>query len=317
MVPAKAASFRKPIWVAPAGAVRYWTLKPDVTGAPAGDQVSVVAAFYPLEYAATRVGGDAVSVTALTPPGVEPHDLELSAAQVAEIAAADLVLYIKGFQPAVDEAVEQQAADRAIDVSAGLTLLAGEEHSHEGETEEEHAAHADEGGTDPHVWLDPTNMAAIGSAIAERLSTLAPDRASDIEAAAGTFEQDMAALDGEYGAALATCASRELVVSHEAFGYLADAYDLSQVGISGLSPEAEPSPARMREVADLVSTNGITTIYYETLVDPKVAQTIADETGATTAVLDPLEGLAPDSTGDYASIMRDNLATLVAGQSCT
>jgi len=283
----------------------------------AADPVSVVAAFYPLEYAATRVGRDAVSVTALTPPGVEPHDLELSAAQVAEIAAADLVLYIKGFQPAVDEAVEQQAADRAIDLSAGLTLLAGEEHGHEGETEEEHAAHAGEGGTDPHVWLDPANMAAIGSAIAERLSGLAPDRATDIEAAAGTFEQDMAALDSEYTAALATCASRELVVSHEAFGYLADAYDLTQVGISGLSPEAEPSPARMREVAELVTANGITTIYYETLVDPKVAQTIADETGASTAVLDPLEGLAPDATGDYTSIMRANLATLVAGQSCT
>ena len=287
------------------------------SGAAVADPVSVVAAFYPLEYAATRVGADAVTVTPLTPPGVEPHDLELSAAQVAEIAAADVVLYIKGFQPAVDEAVEQQAADRAIDVSAGLTLLAGEEGDHEGETEEEHAAHADEGGNDPHVWLDPTNMAAIGAAIAERLSTLAPDRAADIEAAAGTFEQDMTALDGEYTAALATCASREMVVSHEAFGYLANAYDLTQVGISGLSPEAEPSPARMREVAELVTANDITTIYYETLVDPKVAQTIADETGATTAVLDPLEGLASDATGDYSSIMRDNLATLVAGQSCT
>lgn len=284
-------------------------------------QVSVIAAFYPLEYAATSVGGDAVTVTSLTPPGAEPHDVELSAAQVAEIAAADLVLYVKGFQPAVDEAVEQQAADRAIDVSAGLTLLAGEAHDHEGEehADEEHAdeEHADEGGTDPHVWLDPANMAAIGATIASRLAELAPEQAAAIESAAGTFDAEMGALDAEYAAALAECASRELVVSHEAFGYLADAYDLTQVGISGLSPEAEPSPARMREVADLVTANGITTIYYETLVDPSVAQTIADETGATTAVLDPLEGLTPDATGDYASIMRANLATLVAGQSCT
>ena len=290
-------------------------------GSAAPGQVSVVAAFYPLEYAARSVGGDAVAITSLTPPGAEPHDVELSAAQVAEIAAADLVLYVKGFQPAVDEAVEQQAPDRAIDVSAGLALLAGEDHGHadDGHADDGHAddEHADEGGTDPHVWLDPANMAAIGATIAERLATLAPEQAASIESAAGAFDAEMGALDAEYSAALADCTSRDMVVSHEAFGYLAEAYGLTQVGISGLSPEAEPSPARLREVADLVTANGITTIYYETLVDPSVAQTIADETGATTAVLDPLEGLAPDATGDYASIMRANLATLVAGQSCT
>ena len=270
-----------------------------------------MAAFYPLEYAAGQVGGDAVTVTSLTPPGVEPHDLELTAAQVAEIAAADLVLYIKGFQPAVDEAIAQQAADRAIDVSAGLTLLAGEAHS------EEEAASGEEGANDPHVWLDPANMAAIGTLVGERIVELSPDAATTVEGNSAAFAQAMNDLDARFAEGLAQCASRDLVVSHEAFGYLAAAYDLTQVGISGLSPEAEPSPARMREVADLVRANGVSTIYYETLVDPKVAQTIADETGAQTAVLDPLEGLVEGSTGDYSSVMADNLATLVAGQSCT
>jgi zinc transport system substrate-binding protein len=277
------------------------------TSSSGPDRPTVVAAFYPLAYAAQQVGADAVDVTSLTPAGVEPHDLELSAAQVAQIAEADLVLYVKGFQPAVDEAIAQQAADRAIDVSAGLTLLPGE--AHEGEESN--------GATDPHIWLDPANMAAIGTQVAGRLQALAPDLAPTIEANTSTFTDDMAAIDADYTHDLATCSSRELVVSHEAFGYLAAAYDLTQVGLSGLSPEAEPSPARMKEVADLVRADGITTIYYETLVDPKVAQTVADETGATTAVLDPIEGLAPDATGDYSSIMRQNLATLVAGQSCT
>lgn len=267
--------------------------------------VSVVAAFYPLEYAAGQVGGDAVSITSLTPPGVEPHDLELTAAQVAEIAAADLVLYVKGFQPAVDEAIAQQAADRAIDVTSGLTLLAGEAHSEE------------EGANDPHVWLDPANMAAIGTLIGERIAELSPDAAATVEGNSTAFAQAMNDLDARFVEGLAQCASRDLVVSHEAFGYLAEAYGLTQVGISGLSPEAEPSPARMREVADLVRANDVSTIYYETLVDPKVAQTIADETGAQTAVLDPLEGLVEGSTGDYSSVMADNLATLIAGQSCT
>ena len=281
------------------------------TTTPAG-AVSVVTAFYPLEYATAAVGGDSVSITSLTPPGVEPHDLELTAQQVAQIAEADLVVYVRGFQPAVDEAVDQQAADRALDVSAGLSLLAAEEHA--GETEAEHADHA---GTDPHVWLDPANMAVIGQAIGDRLEQISPESADAVRTSVGTFQQQMTDLDAEFSSALATCAIRDLVVSHEAFGYLADAYGLTQVGLSGLSPEAEPSPARLAEVADLVRRDGITTIYYETLVDPRIAQTIAGETGATTAVLDPLEGLAEGSDGDYASIMRANLAALVAGQSCS
>lgn len=274
--------------------------------------VSVVTAFYPLEYATAAVGGDGVSITSLTPPGVEPHDLELTAQQVAQIAEADLVVYVRGFQPAVDEAVDQQAADRALDVSAGLPLLAAEEHA--GETPAEHADHA---GTDPHVWLDPANMAVIGQAIGDRLEQITPESADAVRTSVATFQKQMTDLDAEFSSALAPCTIRDLVVSHEAFGYLADAYGFTQVGLSGLSPEAEPSPARLAEVADLVRRDGITTIYYETLVDPRIAQTIADETGATTAVLDPLEGLAEGSDGDYASIMRANLAALVAGQSCS
>lgn len=259
------------------------------------DTTSVVAAFYPLQYAAQAVGGDTVSVSTLTESGVEPHDLELTAAQVAEIAQAEVVLYIKGFQPAVDEAVAQQAGDRAIDVAAGLTRL----------------------GSDPHVWLAPSNMAAIGKLVADRLSQIDPGSAATLESNAQSLTAEMAALDSEYKSGLAVCRLTDLVVSHEAFAYLAAAYGLTQVGISGLSPEAEPSPARMKEVADLVRSKGITTIYYETLVDPKVAQTIADETGATAAVLDPLEGLAPNSASDYLSVMQQNLTTIEKGQGCT
>lgn len=256
---------------------------------------SVVAAFYPLQYVAESVGGDTVSVTSLTPSGVEPHDLELSAAQVAEIAQADVVLYVKGFQPAVDEAIAQQAPDRAIDVSAGLPLL----------------------GADPHVWLDPANMATIGTTVGERLAEIEPDAATTVAANSEKLSEAMTNLDSQFTTGLATCRSRELVVSHEAFGYLAEAYGLTQIGISGLSPESEPSPSRMRDVADAVRANGVTTIYYETLVDPKVAQTVADETGAKVAVLDPLEGLASGATGDYVSVMEANLATLIAGQGCS
>jgi zinc transport system substrate-binding protein len=285
---------------------------PATDSTASGDSPRIVAAFYPLQYAAQQVAGDAASVTTLTPPGVEPHDLELTAQQVAQIGEADLVLYVPGFQPAVDEAIAQQAPDQAVDVTAGLTLLAG--HDEAGITDPA----SDAGGpTDPHVWLDPANMASIGQTIATRLADIAPDGASAYEAQGKAFAADMTALGTDLSTSLATCAVHTMVVSHEAFGYLAAAAGLTQVGISGLSPEAEPSPARLREVSDIVAREGVTTIYYETLVDPKVAQTLADETGAAAAVLDPLEGLAPDATGDYTSVMRDNIATLRTGQGCT
>ena len=275
----------------------------------AGGTPTVVAAFAPLAAAASAVGGTAVDVATLTPPGAEPHDLELSATQVAQIAEADLVLYVKGFQPAVDEAVAQHAGDRAIDVSAGLTLRAADDH---GDAHGDEHSDADHGATDPHVWLDPRNMATIGSTIAERLASIAPQ--SDAAARAQAFSDAMTTLDADYRTALADCASRTMIVSHEAFGYLADAYGLEQVGIAGITPEAEPSPARLAAVADVVRSSGATTIYSETLMDPRIAQTLADEVGVQTAVLDPIEGIPAGST--YEQLMRSNLATLVAGQRC-
>lgn len=274
-----------------------------------GQPLNVVAAFYPLQYAAEQVGGNNVKVTSLTPPGVEPHDLELTPAQVAEIRNADAVLYIPGFQPAVDAAIEQQAPDKAIDVTKGTTLLAGAP-----ESGGANGAQAD--ATDPHIWLNPANMTTIGKNIETALANQDPSAAPALATGEQSLTSKMSALSDEFATGLKSCRTKDLVVSHEAFAYLAGAYGFTQVGISGLSPDAEPSPARVKEVSDIVKAKGVTTVYYETLVDPKVAETIARETGATAAVLDPLEGLAPGSSGDYESVMRTNLATLKQGQKC-
>lgn len=275
---------------------------------------NVVTAFYPIAYATEQVGGDAVAVTTLTQPGVEPHDLELTPSQVAAIQQADLVFYLPGFQPAVDTAVAQQAGNRAVNISAGITPLPAAGHSEDdghGHDEEGHSSN------DPHIWLNPANMATIGNTIATALESCDPADATAIAARAQSFGTKMTTLAADFTAGLANCQIKDMVVSHEAFGYLAQVVGLNQMGISGLSPEAEPTPARLSEVTKVVRANGITTIYYETLVDPKVARTIANETGAQTAVLDPLEGLAPGSSGDYESIMRENLATLKTGQVCS
>jgi zinc transport system substrate-binding protein len=281
-----------------------------------GDKLTVVAGFYPLAYAAQLVGGDAVDVVNLTPPGGEAHDLELGPQQVAAIGEADLILYIPGFQPALDEAIAQQAPERALDVTSALALLPAEDHADDGEEGHSDDERADgELAGDPHVWLNPLNMATIGAEIAARLSAL--NEGIDTTSGANELTQEMNALNDEWLAGTAQCRSRDLVVSHEAFGYLAQQYDFTQVGIAGLLPDAEPSPARIAEVADLVRARGITTIYYETLVDPRVAQTLAAETGATTAVLDPIEGLTEGSTGNYVTVMQANLAQVRTGQGCT
>jgi zinc transport system substrate-binding protein len=275
------------------------------------ERPTVVVGFYPLQFLVDSIAGDAVDVTLLAAPGVEPHDLELTPRQVVALNEANLVLTIPGFQPAIDDAIASLSAERVLDVTAGITLLTRqEEDEHEGEDE-----HADEhDGQDPHVWLDPNRMAQMSNVVAERLAQLA---GADFSAARDELKAALGELDSQWRAQTATCRSRDLVVSHEAFGYLAAAYGFTQRGISGLSPDSEPSPATLRRVTDFVRAEGITTIYYETLVNPAVAQTVARETGATTAVLDPLEGLAEGSDDDYLSIMRINLDTIVKGQGCT
>lgn len=283
--------------------------------AAAPGKVDVVAAFYPLQFVSEQVGGGHVAVTNLAKPGAEPHDLELSARQVGRVSDAEVIVYLKGFQPAMDDAVEQVGGDRAFDVSSAVPLLAAGEsdHEHAGEEPEHH----DESTTDPHIWLDPTRLATIGQQVADRLAAQDPEHEADYTANATRLRAELSGLDQEYAAGLQHCQRRELVTGHAAFGYLADRYHLEQVGLTGVTPDTEPAPQRLASVAAEARTHGATTIFFETLVSPKVADTIAHEVGARTAVLDPIEGLQPGTTGDYFSIMRTNLTAIRTALDCT
>jgi zinc transport system substrate-binding protein len=306
------------------------------SGAAGGEDgtVRVLASFYPLQYVAQQVGGEHVQVDNLTPPAAEPHDLELSPAQVREIGTADVVLYLSGFQSAVDEGVEARQPEHVLDAADVVTLEAhgsAEEGAdeHAGETAEEHAEHAEESGDghdhgalgelDPHFWTDPNLLAELAGPVAEQLSAADPEHAADYEAGAAALEQTLADLDAEYVEGLAACSEATLVTSHTAFGYLAERYGLEQVGISALDPEAEPSPARLRQIGAVVRENGVSTLFSETLVSPKVTETLASDLGVATAVLDPLEGLSEDALAsgeDYVSVMQSNLETLEQGLVC-
>jgi zinc transport system substrate-binding protein len=273
------------------------------------DRRTVVAAFYPLAWAAEEIAGDDVEVVNLTPAGAEPHDIELTARDVELVDDADVVLYLgRGFMPALEDAVEGHAG--AVDLLESQSLRkGGDVHGHDAE-EEEHEGGEDEPELDPHVWLDPTRLATIARTIAAELGE--PGAEADLVA-------ELEQLDEDYRAGLANCKRREIVTSHAAFGYLADAYGLRQIALSGVSPEAEPSPRALEELVDEVEEEGATTVLFETLVSPRLAETVAREAGADTAVLDPLEGLgeeALEAGADYFSVMRMNLATLRTALDC-
>jgi zinc transport system substrate-binding protein len=271
-------------------------------------RVSVVASFYPLAEAAQRVGGDLVSVTNLTPPGVEPHDLELAPDDIETIAMADVVLYLGGgFQPAVEDAVGQAEDAKVVNV-----LDSADAHSAP-------AGEADELRVDPHVWLDPARFGRIVQGAAVALGEADAVNEAVYAANADAYIAKIATLDEDFGTGLSPCERTTIVTSHEAFGYLADAYGLTQVGILGLSPEAEPDPRRLAELKHLVEREGVTTIFAEELVSPKVAETLANEAGVEVAVLNPIESLtdAEAQAGeDYVSLMRANLATLRMALGC-
>jgi zinc transport system substrate-binding protein len=251
------------------------------SGSASSGKQTLVAAFYPLAYAAERVGGARYAVDNLTPPGAEPHDLELSARTVARIESADVVLYLgHSFQPAVSKAVDG-ANGTHVDLLAGLPL-------HD---------------SDPHVWLDPVLYARMVERIAGALHR-----------PPGPLLGELRRLDAEYRQGLRDCKRREIVTSHEAFGYLTQRYGLEQVALTGVTPEAEPSPQRLASVVRLVQKTHATTVFFETLVSPRLAKTVARDSGARTAVLDPIEGAGRGQT--YLTLMRQNLAALRRALGC-
>ena len=275
--------------------------------------LKVIAAFYPLEFVAKTIGGDLISVENMTPPGVEPHDLELTPQQITTLDDADLLLYVAGFQPALEEAATQSAPANSLDVMAinGLNLLGATEDGHNHGEE----AHSDEEMlSDPHVWLDPERLIVVAKAVAAKLSEVDPDNSETYATNLTAFVEQLEGLDADFTSGLASCERRLIVTSHAAFGYLADAYNLEQEAISGLSPESEPTPKRLNEIGKEAKADGTTTIFFETLASPKVAQTLADDLNISAAVLDPIEGIGEGQT--YFSVMESNLAALRKALNC-
>lgn len=283
---------------------------PTVTTGP----LAVSASFYPVAEFARHVGGDLVTVTTVTPATVEPHDYEPTAQQVASLYRSHVFLYNGGGVDAWATRLAPQLADAGVSVAQlsdavqVLPLSSDEEESP-----------ADVPAFDPHIWLAPALAEREVNMIRDAFSAADPAHADAYAANASAYVSDLATLDQEYAHGLASCTSRTVVTAHAAFAYLAAQYHFDVVAISGISPEEEPSAGRLAEIAALAHEKNIQYIYFETLVSPKLSETIANEVGAQTLVFNPLEGLTQeeiDAGADYLSVMRTNLANLETGMLC-
>ncbi len=264
-------------------------------GTTGADRRSAVAGFFPVAATLRALGGTALTVRDLTPPGVEPHDLELTTDEMDAILDADLVVVMgRGFQPAVERAARNR--------DGGAVNLLDRLHS----------------GSDPHVWLDPVTMQRVVKILATSVDRVFPHQRAPVAAQGARLDRELRALDARYRSGLSRCDRSVIVTAHEAFGPLAARYGLRQEAIAGISPEQEPDPRRIADLSDLVKREGVTTIFTETLVSPKVAQTLGREAGVQTAVLDPIESPRSGVTSfaGYLAAMRQNLVVLRAALGC-
>lgn len=286
-------------------------------------KLDVVASFYPMQFLAQRIGGSHVNVSTLTKPGVEPHDLEISPRQTAQLSKAGLVVYLKGLQPSVDRAIGQAEPQHVADAAAYTSLedhgteVEGEEghghgesgeHGHEGHG---HEAHEGDAAADPHIWLDPVRYAQVAEGVGKALQKADPDHAAAYKKNTAALVKQLGALNDDFTTGLKGRSTDTFITTHAAFGYLSERYGLRQEAISGLDPESEPSPARMRGLHTIAKKDKVNTVFFETLVSDKTAKTLAGDLHLKTDVLDPIEGIGKTSKGrDYFEVMRSNLTAL-------
>jgi zinc transport system substrate-binding protein len=303
----------------------------DGVAAKNGDKLDVVTSFYPMEFLAKEIGREHISVSSLTKPGVEPHDLELTPRQTGRLGEAGLIVYLKGLQPAIDEAISQSGAEHIAEATSYTRLEEhgsevqdaedhGDEDQHAGEDGEHGAGHPgeeddghghEEGAEDPHIWLDPVRYAEVAEGVGQAMEKADPDNAADYRKNTDTLTGKLTDLDKEFEDGLANTGTRTFITTHAAFGYLAERYGLDEEAIAGLDPESGPSGARMKKLHTIAEEEKVSTVFFETLASDTAARTLAEDLGLKTDVLDPVEGITDKSRGaDYLEVMRANLRAL-------
>ena len=284
----------------------------DTNMADDNSKIQVVATFYPIYDIAKKIGGEKIKVYSLIPSGVEPHDYEPNPQDIIRLNKADIFIVIGlEFSNIEKELMEITSTNvKVIDSIKGIPLLDAEKTSNVHKDKEDNNM-----GKDPHIWLSPKNMITVAKNIKEGLIQTEPENKKYYEQNADKVITELQMLDTDFRKMLSNCKKDIILVNHLAFAYLANEYGFRQIGIAGLSQESEPSPQQLVKLKELALKNNIKYIFYEELVEPRIAQTIAKEISGNTLVLNPIEG-SDKLNEDYISLMRKNLANLKLGLEC-
>lgn len=289
--------------------------RPQTSAEERDGKLLVYASIYPMYDFAQKIGGDKIDLRMMVPPGAEPHDWEPTAKIMAQMEKADVFIYNgANMEMWADKLVKSISSEKlkVVEASSGVSLIKLEDHE-EGEYGKHEGEEDNHGDYDPHVWLDPMRALKQAENIKNAFVAADEENMEFYESNFNEFANKLRELDQKYREELKDRKLNEIVVAHAAFGYLADRYGLEQISVSGLTPQEEPSAAKMAQITELVREHGIKYIFFETLTSPKLAKVIANETGAKTAVLNPVGGLTKDEIEEgkgYISIMEDNLEIL-------
>lgn len=289
----------------------------DATDISSTTKLQVSASFYPLAFLSERIGGDAAVVTQVIPSGAEPHDYEPSPQELTAVYESKiLVMNGQGLDPWADQSRGQLEKNGVTVISAteGAELIAATEEEHH-----EEEGHHEEGEFDPHVWLDPVQMKSIAERIRDAFIAADPANEEKYRANADALVSDLTKLDEHFRTQLVSCTQNKVIVSHNAFGYMAKRYDFETVALAGISPDEEPSPKKIAEIIETVKREKLPVVFFETLVSPKLAESVANGAGATTLVLNPIEGLTPEDVASgktYLTVMRTNADNLATALEC-
>lgn len=316
-------------------------------------KLKVYASFYPMYDFASKIGGDKIDIKQLVPTGTEPHDWEPSSKDLVDITKADMLIYNgAGMEHWVEDVTNSANNEKLmlVEASKGVDLIkSSSEHddhdddhdghkgdSHDVDHDKDHDKNDnkdhdknddrdhdkndkvddkdhDHGDFDPHTWVSPKNARIEAKNIKDALVKADEKNKDYYEENFKKFDNDLKALDDEFSSEISKLPNKTVVVQHEAYGYMMRDYGLKQKGIQGLSPDSEPDPSRMKEIVNFAKANNVKVIFFEELISPKVAQTIAKEVGAEAKVLNPVEGLTKeqlDKGEDYISVMKQNLQEL-------
>lgn len=281
------------------------------------DELSVYTTVYPLQYFTERIGKDAVNVQSIYPPGADEHTFDPTQKDMIGLADADLFLYVGlGLEGFVENAEKTMKNEHVKMISVAEAIpkdLLQKVHEDEHDADEHNEDAHDHGEFDPHIWISPKLSIEIASAVKDSLILIAPEKEEEFEKNFQSLHEDLISLDRQYEEMAAEAPRKTFFVSHAAFGYLANTYNLEQIAVAGLNSQSEPSQKQLASLVSYAKAHNVDYVLFEQNVSSKLTKVIQKEIGANALTLHNLGVLTTEdieNNEDYMTLMEKNIETL-------